>query len=119
MISLANTVRTLLESTGAAVWYFYPQNWMHLPAISWRESGNRELAQADGREHLAELEYTVDLWSDSPAANAELAEKIDAAMSSLRLRRDYAEDLFESTTSYHHRALRYRCVADRAGNIYQ
>ena len=34
MISLANTVRGLLESTGATVWYFYPQSWMKLPAIS-------------------------------------------------------------------------------------
>ena len=63
MITLANRVRTLLGSAGAPVWYFYPQSWIQLPVISWRESGNREFAQADGGEHLAELEYTVDIWS--------------------------------------------------------
>ena len=73
MITLANRVRSLLASAGAPVWYFYPQSWVRLPVIAWRESGNREFAQADGGEHLAELEYTVDIWSDSPAKNAELA----------------------------------------------
>ena len=92
---------------------------MRLPAISWRESGNRELAQADGREHLAELEYTVDIWSRSPAENAATAAKVDAAMTAVRLRRDFSADLFESATGLHHRSLRYRCVADAAGRIYQ
>ena len=49
----------------------------------------------------------------------ELAEKIDAAMASMRLRRTYSAELFESATRLHHRAIRYRCVADAAGNIYQ
>ena len=119
MISLQDTVRGLLQGTGAPVWYFYPQSWVHLPAVSWRESGNRELAQADGREHLAELEYTVDVWSKSAAQNAALAEAIDARMASVRLRRDWSADLFESATGLHHRSLRYRCVADAAGNVYQ
>ena len=55
MITLRSTVKSLLESTGAAVGYFYPRSWLALPAGSWRESKNREFAQADGREHLAEL----------------------------------------------------------------
>ena len=119
MISLKGTVRSLLESAGAQVWYFYPQNWVQLPSVSWRESGNREFAQADGREHLAELEYTVDVWSKSPAEAAELAGRIDARMASARFRRDWSADLFESATGLHHRSVRYRCVADAAGNVYQ
>ncbi len=119
MITLANRVRSLLASTGAQVWYFYPQSWVRLPVIAWRESGNREFAQADGGEHLAELEYTVDIWSDSPEVNAGLASQVDAAMASARLRRDYSADLFEASTGRHHRSARYRCVADAAGNIYQ
>lgn len=117
MISLAKTVRGLLESTGAQVWYFYPQSWLKLPAISWRESGNREIAQADGREYLAELTYTVDVWAKGPEEAAELAAKVDAAMTSVRLRRDFAQDLFEADMI--HRTMRYRCVADQNGKIYQ
>lgn len=119
LITLAETVRERLESTGAQVWYFYPQSWASLPAVSWRESANREGAQADGREHLAELEYTIDLWSGSPEVNMELAGKVDAALAGIRLRRVGSADLFESATGMHHRSLRYRCVADAAGNIYQ
>lgn len=117
MITLKSTVKSLLEATGAAVWYFYPRSWMSLPAVSWRESRNREFAQADGREHLAELEYTVDVWAKSPEQMHALADEIDELMTSLRLRRDYAADLFDS--GVHHRTLRYRCVADGEGRIYQ
>ena len=117
MITIRNNVKTLLESSGAAVWYFYPQSWASLPAISWRESRNREFAQADGCEHLAELEYTVDVWAKGPEEVALLADSVDAAMTSVRLRRDYAADLFEK--GLHHKTLRYRCVADAQGRIYQ
>lgn len=117
MITLKNTVKGLLESTGAAVWFYHPQSWLKLPAVSWRESRNRELAQAGGREHLAELEYTVDIWAKGPAEAQALAEKIDAAFGSVRFRRDYSGDLFEA--GMHHRVVRYRCVADAEGRIYQ
>ena len=119
MISISERIGALLKGLGAEVWYFYPQNWMRLPVISWRESANREFAQADGREHLAQLEYTVDLWAGGPEANLELSWRVDAAMASLRLRRDFCADLFDSGVGLHHRVLRYRCVADGNGNIYQ
>lgn len=117
MNSIGNAVKELLDGTGAAVWYFYPQSWLRLPAISWRESRNRELAQADGREYLTELEYTVDVWDKSPERVRSLAEDVDGALCAMRLRRDYAADLFES--GMHHRTMRFRCVADSEGRIYQ
>lgn len=117
MITLAAAVKDLLESVCTSVWYFYPQSWIRLPCVSWRESGNREVAQADGREHLAELKYTVDVWAKSPAETAELSEKVDAAMCSVRMKREFSQDLFEA--GIHHRTMRYRCVADAEGRIYQ
>lgn len=119
MISLAEKVKALLTGLDAPIFYFYPQSWEKLPAISWRESGNRELAQADGKEHLAELTYAVDIWSDSPAENMALFAQIDKRMASARFRRDFAEDLFDTNTGRHHRTIRYRAIADADGNIYQ
>lgn len=117
MISLAERVKTLLESACPAVWYFYPQSWIRLPCVSWRESGNREFAQADGQEHLAELKYTVDVWAKSPAEMAELSAAVDGRLRSVRLKREFSQDLFES--GIYHRTMRYRCVADAEGRIYQ
>lgn len=117
MITIRDTVRELLEDAGAPVWFFHPAGWAQLPAISWRESRNRECAQAGGFEHLAELEYTVDVWAKGPEEVYEIADRIDAMMASARLRRDYAADGFDS--GMHRRTLRYRCVADARGNIYQ
>ena len=119
MISLTSRVKALLEGLGAPVYYFHPQGWIAKPVISWRESGNREIGQADGREHLAELTYAIDLWADSPAQNAALSDALDARMFAARFRRDYLADLFDARTGLHHRSLRYRAVADAAGNIYQ
>ena len=119
MITLAQRVKALLDGLGAPVYYFHPQSWLRLPVISWGESGSRELAQADGREHLAELTYAVDIWSDSPAENQSLAARLDERMFAARFRRDYAADLYDAASGLHHRSLRYRAVADAAGNIYQ
>jgi hypothetical protein len=117
MISLKEDVRRWLEEAGAPVWFFHPAGWTGLPSVSWRESRNREFAQADGMEHLAELEYTVDVWGKSPEEVHEIAGRIDRLLAGHRLRRDYAADLFDS--GLHRRTLRYRCVADAEGKIYQ
>ena len=119
MISLAEKVKALLTGLDAPIFYFYPQSWEKLPAISWRESGSREIAQADGQEYLAELTYAVDIWSDSPAENMALFAQIDGRMASARFRRDFAEDLFDTNTGRYHRTIRYRAIADADGNIYQ
>ena len=99
--------------------YFYPQCWTRLPALAWRESGNRVIARADGRPHLAELTYAVDIWGLSPEENEALSGQLDGRMLAAGLRRDYMSDLFDARTGFYHRSLRYRCVADGDGNIYQ
>ena len=119
MITLTSRVKVLLEGLGAPVYYYHPQSWITKPVISWRESGNREIGQADGREHLAELTYAIDLWAASPAENEALSGALDARMFAARFRRDYLADLYDARTGLHHRSLRYRAVADAAGNVYQ
>lgn len=119
MKSLRETVKALIEGVCGQVFYFYPASWVRLPCVAWRESGNRELARADGREHLTECTYTVDIWSDSPETNAGVADEIVTRMASARLRREYSADVFETSTRMHHRVLRFRAVVDADGRIYQ
>lgn len=119
MITLQDEVKELLAGVCPQVFYFYPASWAVLPCVAWRESGNREIAQADGREHLAEVTYTVDIWSRSAGENAEISAQVDRRMAARRLRRSYCADVFETATRLHHRIMRYRAVADAAGNIYQ
>lgn len=119
MISIGQTVYAILKSTGVPVWYFHPKSWVQLPTLSWHESQNRELSQADGREHLAQLEYTVDVWARSPEQVHELADRVDEKLTAVRLRRDFSQMLYEASTGIYHCRLRYRCAADGKGNIYQ
>ena len=119
MITKQELVKSILDSTGAGVYYFYPSAWTQLPVISWRESRNRCLKQADGQEHLAELAYTIDIWADGPEAAAEIAETVDRRMTAARFRREFSQDMFEPLTRYRRRSMRYRCIADANGNLYQ
>jgi len=119
MITLQNDVKEILAGVCPQVFYFYPASWTILPCVAWRESGNREIAQADGREHLAEVVYTVDIWSRSAGENAAIAEETDRRMAARRFRRSYSADMFEKASRLHHRIMRYRAVADAEGNIYQ
>lgn len=119
MTGLGETVKELLSGVCGQVFYYYPASWLRLPCVAWRESGNRELARADGREHLTELTYTIDIWSDSAEKNAELAEMIQARLGAKLFMRTYSADLYETGPRLHHRVLRYRAVAGADGRIYQ
>lgn len=119
MITLQDEVKRLMEGVCPQTYYFYPASWAILPCVAWRESGNREVFQADGREHLAEVTYTIDIWARSAAENAEMAQVIDSRMAARRFRRSFCADMFETATRLHHRTMRYVAVADAAGNIYQ
>ena len=119
MVSLCDRVKETLKGVGAQVYYFYPASWVKLPCVAWRESGNRELARADGREALSEVTYTIDIWSDSPERNGEMALDIHNRLAAAHFMRTYSADIFETGTRLHHRVLRYRAVAGADGRIYQ
>lgn len=119
MISLGGAVRDALSGVCPQLYYYYPASWIRLPCVAWRESSNRELARADGIEHLAELTYTVDIWSDSAEKNAGLAADVDGRMAGIGLMRTYSADVYETSTRLHHRVLRYRAVVCADGKIYQ
>lgn len=119
MISLAGEVCEALKGVCTQVFYFYPASWVALPCVAWRESGNRELSRADCGEYLAELTYTVDIWSEAPEINADIAAEADRRMADIGFMRTYSADVFETSTRLHHRVMRFRAVAGADGRIYQ
>ena len=119
MKSLQARVRTLLDETGLPVTYGWPALWNRFPCAAWYESGSRALAQADGREYLTELNYTVDIWADAPAELAEAAQEIDARLSGAGLRRVSSLDLYEDGPRLFRRSMRYRAVVDVDGGVWQ
>ena len=118
MDTLQAEVYTALTGTGYAVHYFYPQDGFTLPCITWRESNNREYAQADGNEYLTEVEYTVDCWATTPEETATMGAAVDVKMATLRLKRTFSYDLYEADTRVHHKNMRYRALI-QGNTIYQ
>lgn len=104
---------------GVRVCMNYPASWTSVPCVAVYESQNREYARADGQEHLTELFYTVDIWTEDAQSAADIADAVDQALRARGLRREACAEMFEEKTRYRRRNLRYRAVCDRAGTIYQ
>jgi len=119
LISLKEQVHAALEGICAHVVYGWNRDEALQEMICWRESANRRHAQADGREYLAELNYTLDIFAPCPEAAAELLAAADEKMCNLGLRREAAAEQFEQEWSVSHVNARYRALADAEGNIYQ
>lgn len=119
MITLRNRVFSALRGACDSVIYGLPDDFIALPRIVWRESRNRRHAQADGVEYLAELNYTLDIFAETPEAAGELFADADARMNQSGFRRESAEEIFEKDTGIAHINARYRALADSAGNTYQ
>ncbi len=119
MITLKERVCGALSGACARVIYGRPAAMRALPALCWRESQNRRHAQADGAEYLAELNYTLDIFAQSPAEAGGIAAKADERMRGAGFRRESAADFFESDAQICRVSLRYRALADTAGNVYQ
>ncbi len=119
MITLKERVFSALNGLCGDVVYGTPGDFVSPERIVWRESRNRRYAQADGREHLAELNYTLDIFARNPEAAAELFAHADERMAQAGFRREAAEEMFETDTGVHHISARYRALSDAEGNTYQ
>lgn len=116
-----NTIRTQVKGalTGvcACVIYGYPTDMAGIPRVCWRESENRRYAQADGIEHLTELNYTVDIFAAAEEGADGIADLCDSALTDIGLRREGLRRGYDEYGA--HLTLRYRALADADGNIYQ
>lgn len=110
MDSLSPEVYAALISTGYNISYAYPQEGVSLPCVSYYEANNREFAQADGNEYLTEVEYIIDIWASTPETTGAMALVIDAALATLRLKRTFSHDLYETDSKIHHKNMRYRAI---------
>ena len=119
MITLKERVFSAIGGLCGDVVYGTPGDFIAPEKIVWRESRNRVFARADGREHLAELNYTLDIFCRSPEAAAELFSRADENMARAGFRRESAEEMFETDTGIHHISARYRALSDADGNTYQ
>ena len=119
MIELRERVRDALAGICGEVIYGYPADLAGRERVCWRESANRCHARADGKEYLAELNYTLDIFSPAAEGAAALMDAADARMRGAGFRREAAAEQFEGGTGLCHITARYRALADGAGNIYQ
>lgn len=110
MDTLQTEIYTALQATGERVSYAYPQEGATLPCISFYEAANREFRQVEGREAVTEVEYVVDIWGTTPEGNMAIALSADTQLATLRMKRTFSHDLYETDTRIHHKSMRYRAL---------
>lgn len=119
MISLKERVCEALAGVCGEVIFGYPRDFTGQELIAWRESASRRHAQADGYEHLAELNYTLEIFAPGAEEAGELLARADARMTEAGFRREASAEQFEENPAVSHISARYRALADGQGNIYQ
>lgn len=119
MITLRQTVHDALFGACDCVIFGWPKDFTGSTFIAWRETGSREYAQADAAEYLAELNYTLDIFAETPEEASALLEEADERMRGAGLRRESAAEIYDEDTNTSRVTARYRALADADGNIYQ
>ena len=119
MISLKESVRDALAGVCGEVVFGYPCGFAGREMVCWRESENRRYAQTDGKEHLTELNYMLDVFAQGIEAAYDLLQAADARMQAAGFRREAAAEQFEQDLGVVHISARYRALSDAAGNTYQ
>ena len=119
MNTLKEHVCDALSGTCDCVVYGRPAQIRYLPVLCWRESLNRCFAQAEGKEYLTEVNYTLDIFAASPESAGEIAARADVRMRDAGFRRDGACELYEQERQIAHVSLRYRALADANGGVWQ
>ena len=111
MINIKPLILAELEKLHYPVFFFHPSEKASLPCISYYEASNVEVLRTDNEEQLSEINIQIDVWSESPSKNSEIALKIDKSISTLGFVRQFCGDLYDN--GVHHKTMRYRAVVDK------
>ena len=118
MINIKPLILAELEKLNVPVFFFHPSDWSTLPCITYYEASNTSYIRTDDQEQLSEINIQIDIWSETPSKNSELALQVDEKMSSIGFVRQFSGDLIND--NIHHKTMRYRAIVDKNKNyVYQ
>lgn len=90
-----------------SIYYFYPESWDSLPAISYYEQDNKDDAFADGEAISETIIVVIDIWSKNSVTA--IFRRVDYLMKQLGFIRESAADVPDP--KYKHKSIRY--IADK------
>lgn len=86
----------------------WPKNFEKLPTIAISKASDRPADFRDDREHVAELEYYIRIFTNRASEADRIAEEVDTIMEGLRYVRTYSYD--DDDGDVRMDALRYRTI---------
>ena len=103
MIDMTGKIRRALLSACPRVYFYYPNQFIALPAVSFYDTVNTSEDQTDEWTKLA---WQVDVWAKTVADCKATAAAADTAMRGLGFRRAFSASV-PDPNGYRHQSMRY------------
>lgn len=118
MIDLKPAMLSALAHLPACTTAVFPREEIPLPFITIADESGQVEAQADGEIYLEEYIAAVDVYAREREEMEALAQRADAALSHLGMRRIWQQDLYDEDAYAFRKRLRYRAIL-QGDTIYQ
>lgn len=116
MLNVKDEVYKALITVTDNVSDHYPRDWEKDVSIQYMEEDNKVVEFTDMKEQKAYCRYRIDIWSRKSTSAVAVA--VDAAISSLGLKRTQCSDV-EDPSGLKHKLMRYEMVIDvETGQVY-
>lgn len=93
LIDIQEEVYEALKRAAEHVYPSVPDVDAQRPCVSYFESNNIPDGNADDEEYTSLIEYTVDVWGDTPEEITPIAQRVEAEMSALGFERTHCTDI--------------------------
>jgi hypothetical protein len=115
MIDLSSPVANALEAICSNVFFYYPDDFETLPAISYFDNGN---SSNDNSDLLTKVSFQIDVWSLTVPDCKTITAAADTAMRGLGFRRTFSQPI-PDPSGYRHQSMKYQGTFNAIdGNLY-
>ena len=104
MRDFTKEVRAALLGACPRVFFYYPNDFTTMPAISYYDNLN---SSADGSDLLTNLGFQIDVWSKNVDDCKAITAAADTAMRSLGFRRSFSQQITDPSNGYRHQSMRF------------
>lgn len=106
MRDLSPEVKAALETVCNNVFYYYPDSFKKMPAISYYDCGN---SSDDNRDLLTPVAFHIDVWTKTVPALQALVTSVDTSIRGMGFRRTFSQPV-PDPSGYRHQSMIYQGV---------
>lgn len=109
MINYKPIINKALKKVCKNTFFYYPNNFKELPAISYYESVNMPYNNADDNEYLSEIVFVIDIWGDTSSEVSKICKGVNDEMVKIGFTREFSQDVYTKDAPVH-KNMRYKLI---------